>query len=121
MMKRLYALGALLSVTSLYSMAEEQIEAYKAPFYVGKTVMACGTVAQVSHGRKATYLNMDKAYPNQTLGLVIWHSDADGYERRFGKLDAMAGERMCGRGTITEYKNTLQIIMKNPQYLRLMK
>lgn len=100
--------------------AEEKIQSIKAPFHVGKSVLACGPVAQVSRTQKAIYINLDRAYPNQSLGLVVWTSEAATYESRLGDLSALAGKTVCGRGLITEYRNRLQIVMKNPQYLRLM-
>lgn len=100
--------------------AEENIQSIKAPFYVGKSVLACGPVAQVSRTPKAIHINLDRAYPNQSLDLVVWTSEASSYESRLGNLSALVGKTVCGRGLITEYRNRLQIVMKNPQYLRLM-
>lgn len=102
------------------SFAEEQIEALRAPFYVGKSVLACGKVAQVTSQSNVTYINLDRPYPNHTLAFVIWQSNLSDYEKRFGKLSVLEGRRVCGRGIIEEYRNKLQIIMKNPQFLRLM-
>jgi len=101
--------------------SEQRIEAYKAPFHVGETVMACGRVAQVSKGKKAHYLNLDKRYPNQSLTVLVWDSNLKGFEQRFGNLTKFKNQRVCVRGKITEYKNSLQIKVSNPQYLRLMK
>ncbi|CAM4447363.1 hypothetical protein [Vibrio agarivorans] len=110
----------LVSISGITTASEQRIPAYKAPFHVGETVMACGEVAQVSKGRKATYLNMDNRYPNQTLGILIWDNYLPDFERRFGDLREMENERVCARGKITEYKGTLQIQVANPQFLRLM-
>lgn len=100
---------------------EVKIEAFKAPFHVGKTVMACGKLAETKHLSNRHYLNLDKNYPNQTLTILVWDNDYNWFEERFGKIDNMIGERFCARGTIAEYKNNLQIQLKNPQFLRLMK
>ena len=101
-------------------LAEEQIEALKAPFYVGKSVMACGKVAQVTVRSEITYINLDRPYPSQTLALVVWQNELPAYEARFGKVSALENKRVCARGIIEEYRKTLQIIMSNPQFLRLM-
>lgn len=110
----------LIVLSGLAQAEEEKIEAFKAPFYVGKTVMACGTVANVSSGKKAIYLNLDKPYPNQTLALLIWKNDEPKFQSRLGDLKRLAGERVCARGKISEYKNSLQMKLTNPQFLRLM-
>lgn len=109
-----------LSVAPRQSQAEEQIEALRAPFHVGETVLACGRVAQVSARSDVTYINLDRPYPNHTLALVVWQSNLLAYESRFGRLSTLEGKRVCALGTIEHYRNGLQVIMKNPQFLRLM-
>ena len=109
-----------LSAVTHQSLAEEQIEAVKSPFHVGESVLACGRVAQVSGRSEVTYINLDRPYPNATLALVIWQSNLPAYESRFGRLSLLEGKRVCARGMIEEYRKGLQIIMKNPQFLRLM-
>ena len=101
-------------------LAQDRIQSIKAPFYVGKNVLACGPVAQVTNTSKATYINLDNVYPDQSLGLVVWSSDLAGYQSRLGSLTGLRGKTVCARGVISEYRNRLQIIMKNPQFLRLM-
>ncbi|WP_061038153.1 hypothetical protein [Vibrio coralliirubri] len=121
-MKKLTALIIGTVGLSLGAQASEaRIEAYKAPFHVGETVMACGEVVQVSKGKKAHYLNLDNKYPNQTLTVLIWDNNLQGFKARFGELSQLEDQRVCARGKITEYKNSLQIQVSNPQFLRLMK
>ncbi|MPW36440.1 hypothetical protein [Vibrio sp. B1Z05] len=120
MKKLLISLFSMLAMSFSVHATEARIEAYKAPFHVGETVMACGKVAQVSQGKKSQYLNLDKSYPNQTLTILIWNRNLNPFEERFGKLDNLEDQKICVRGKITEYKNKLQIQVSNPQYLRLM-
>jgi DNA/RNA endonuclease YhcR with UshA esterase domain len=77
-------------------------------------------VAEVSARSSVTYLNLDRPYPNHTLALVIWQSDLPAYESRFGNLSTLRGKRVCALGMIEQYRNGLQIIMKNALFLRLM-
>lgn len=100
--------------------AEDRIEASKAPFHVGKTVLACGSVAQVTQQPKVIYLNLDRRFPDQTLGLVVWQSDRAAFESRLGSLASLQGKRVCARGRIEDFRNKLQLVVKNPQFLRLM-
>lgn len=110
----------LFSAVPRSTLAEDQIEALRAPFYVGKSVLACGKIAQVTVRSEVTYINLDRPYPNHTLALIIWQSELSSYESRFGNLSMLQGRRVCARGLIEEYRKNLQIIMKNPQFLRLM-
>ncbi|MGC9403964.1 hypothetical protein ACP43V_16050 [Vibrio genomosp. F10 str. 9ZC157] len=121
MKNKIVMLLILLGASFLTNAAEPRIEASKAAFHVGETVMACGTVAQVSKGKKAHYLNLDNRYPNQTLAVLIWNNNLKGFEQRFGQITQFENQRVCARGKITEYKNSLQIQVSNPQFLRLMK
>jgi len=112
--------SAVLFSTTLSHAAEPKIEAYKAPFHVGKTVMACGTLAETKHFSDRHYLNLDKKYPKQSLTVLVWNKDYRWFEQRFGKIDSYVGRRFCARGKIEEYKNNLQMKVTNPQFLRLM-
>lgn len=113
-----------ISIFSLCSIAsnanEPKIEAFKAPSHVGKTVMACGNLAQVKHLSNRHYLNLDKKYPNQALTVLVWDSDYRWFEERFGSIEGFVGRRFCARGKIEEYKNNMQMQVTNPQFLRLM-
>jgi hypothetical protein len=100
--------------------AEERIEARRSVFHVGQSVLACGTVAQISDRAEVTYINLDAAYPRQTLGLVIWRTDLAAYEARFGSLSSLLNKRVCARGTIEQYRSSLQMVLRNAQFLRLM-
>lgn len=100
---------------------EEKIEAFKSAFHVGKSVMACGTVMEIIEIKKVHIINLDKKFPNQTLALVIFDKDYQNFLQKFHDLNILIGERVCARGIIEDYKDRLQIVIKNPQFLRLMK
>lgn len=98
----------------------ERIEAYRAPFYVGQQVMACGALAATSKFSKGLYLSLDKPYPNQTLTLIVWDESIAPLEAKFGSFNSKIGRTFCALGTIEKYKKNLQIKIENPQFLRLM-
>ena len=115
----IFTVSGLLLSTIPYA-AEPKIEAYKAPFHVGKSVMACGNLAQTKHLSNRHYLNLDKKHPNQSLTILVWDNDYRWFEEKFGKIDSYVGRRFCVRGTIEDYKGNLQIKVSKPQFLRLM-
>lgn len=106
--------------STLVQAQEQKIEASKSAFHVGKTVMACGTLAEIKHFPKKHYFNFDKKYPNHSLGLLVWDSNYKWFEQRFGDMNQLLGRRLCARGKIEQYKNHLQMIVENPQFLRVM-
>lgn len=120
MCKKWIVLVMLLPYAAVEAAPEPRIEALKAPFYVGQTVMACGKLAGVKHTSNQHYLNLDRPYPKQTLTFLIWADDYSAFEARFGSVDGMMGRTLCGRGKIEEYKGRLEIKISNPQFLRLM-
>lgn len=101
--------------------SEPTIDSSKAAFYVGKEAMVCGTVFEVKPFSRGTYINMGARYPNQHISFLVWDSELPKFNQRFGGLAVFKGARACGRGLIESYKNTLQIKVSNPQFLRLLK
>lgn len=97
------------------------VEDYKAVFYVNKSAMVCGNVHQVKTVKKQKYLNLGGAYPKQKIAFLIWEDDRPAFQEKFGRLSALENKRVCARGTISEYKGHLQLVVKNPDFLRLMK
>lgn len=83
--------------------------------------MVCGVIAEVRPFSKGMYLNMGGPYPHQHVTLLIWSSNENSFVTRFGALSHLAGQKTCARGRIESYKNSLQIKLVNPQFLRLMK
>lgn len=64
-------MGTVLFSTTLANAAEPKIEAFEAPFHIGETVMACGTLAQTKYFSNRHYLNLDKKHPNQSLTVLV--------------------------------------------------
>lgn len=119
--KQFLTVGLML-LSTVTANAEPTIDSSKAAFHVGSQAMVCGVVAQVRPFAKGTYLNMGGRYPNQHITVVVWSTDEPAFKSRFGQLSTtFQGARACARGLIGSYKNSLQIEVSNPQFLRLMK
>lgn len=115
-------LASVLSISATVSMAAEPIiDSSKAAFYVGSEVMVCGVVHEIKKFSKGTYLNMGSTYPHQHISVLIWNSDVNEFNNRFGNLIVFQGSQACASGLIEKYRNALQIKVSNPQFLRLMK
>ncbi len=110
----------LLGASCLAVAAEPTIDSSRAAFHVGETVMVCGSITEVTDFKKGTYLNFGAKFPKQHISVTIWDDQKNNFLVRFGSLKVFENRRACARGKITEYKNRLQIIIKNPQFLRLM-
>jgi len=97
------------------------IEASEAPFHVGGTVMACGTVVEIKRLSKMTFLNLDKRYPSQNLSILIWSNNVSKFQSKFGDLGSLVGDRVCAFGEISMYKSNIQMKMSNENLLKVMK
>lgn len=113
-------IAALVLFASSVQAEEPKIDSSKAAFYVGSNVMVCGFVSEVKNFSKGVYLNMGPNYPGQHISVLIWEDDIAGFNSRFGILSVFIGKRVCARGLIEAYRNSLQIKVSNPQFLRLM-
>lgn len=113
--------GALICLSMATAQAESTIDSSKAAFYVGKDVMVCGTVYEVKPFSKGTYINMGARYPNQHISFLVWETDRQKFNARFGELSVFQGAQACAQGLVENYKSTLQIKVSNPQFLRLIK
>lgn len=96
------------------------ITAMDAPKHVGRDVMACGLVAQVKVQEKRTVINMERAFPDQPLYLVVWKSNRPGVEAKFGQLTGLRGSCVCGVGKVELFNGLANIEIRNPANLRLL-
>lgn len=113
--------AGVIGLATVVNATELRVESSRAAFYVGQEVMVCGPISQVTPFSKGTYLSMGPQYPNQHLTVVVWGSDENGFNQRFGGLKVFLGNKACALGVVETYKNKLQIKVSNPQFLRLMK
>lgn len=113
-------LGLLLVAGTSYS-AELTIDSSQSAFHVGSVVMVCGVVGEVKRFSSGTYINLGPRYPKQHIGILVWDKDTGAFNARFGSLSVFEGARACARGSIETYRNSLQMKVSNPQFLRLMK
>jgi hypothetical protein len=96
------------------------VEAVDAHSVVGERAVVCGTVvnavfASTTRGRP-TYLNLDRAYPDQPFDAVIWGRDRD----RFPAPPEVAyrGRRVCVAGRVTIHQGTPRIEVGTPEQVR---
>jgi hypothetical protein len=107
-----------------FAVAAEQpgsISAGEAAAYVGQTKTVCGVVAsskfaQNSNG-EPTFLNLDRAYPNQIFTAVIWGTDRGKFKE--SPEVAFQGKRTCITGPIQLYQNVPEVTVTSPSQLRV--
>ena len=120
MLNKIAVMGGGLLVSTALIAAEQKIETTNAHLYVGKSVMACGILAEINHLPNRHYMNFDKKYPNQSVTVLLWNKDYRWFENHYGKIDNYVGNRFCVIGNIASTKNYLQMHVTNPQHVKLM-
>jgi hypothetical protein len=78
---------------------------------VGENATVCGTIVSehksTSSKGTPTFINLDRPYPNQVFTLLIWGDDRE----RVGKVPETG--KICGVGTITEYRGSPEIVLRD--------
>lgn len=96
----------------------ECVSAVDAKNHVGKQVTVCGKVESSTYAQrtkgKPTFLNLDKAYPNQIFTIVIWDTDRS----KFGSPEIdFRGKNIKVTGKVELYKKLPEIIVNNPSQI----
>lgn len=98
------------------------IPAVAAAAHIGETMTVCGRVASTRYlrrGRRPTFLNLGRPYPDQELTVVIWGNDRDRFDAP--PEDAYRGERICVTGEIATYRGTPQIVLEGPEAVQVVR
>jgi DNA/RNA endonuclease YhcR with UshA esterase domain len=97
------------------------ISAGEAAAYIGQTKTVCGVVASSKFAqesnRSPTFLNLDRAYPNQVFTAVIWGADRGKFKE--SPEAAFQGKRICVTGQVQLYRDKPEIIVTSPSQVRL--
>ncbi len=97
------------------------VEAEDAHSVVGERAVVCGTVANVTFatgvGGRPTYLNLERAYPEQPFDAVIWGRHRDRFESP--PETAYRHQRICVAGRVTTHEGVPRIEVTTPEQIRI--
>lgn len=107
-----------LSTAASYAADAGKLSSQEAAQHVGETATVCGAVASAKYAdrsrRKPTFLNLDRAYPNQIFTVVIWGEN----RAKFGAPEhAFLGKRICAKGLIESYQGRPEIVATDPRQI----
>lgn len=111
-------LVAVLWVTIAH--AQNSISAAEAKNHIGEKATVCGDVASTRYAARSrgnpTFINLDKAYPNQVFTVLIWGSD----RVKFGNPEEeYKAKRLCATGKISDYKGVPEIVAYEPSQIKV--
>jgi hypothetical protein len=97
------------------------ITVFEASDHIGNMAEVCGFVSsavylQQVRGRP-TFLNFERPYPNQVFTAVIWGDNRSLWSTPPEFIYDQ--ERVCVTGRITSHEGVPQIIMRNPDSIRI--
>lgn len=103
-------LTCVLSAAGLAALGQT-ITTAEAAHHVSEKQTVCGEIAgeHTAESSKGTptFINLDKPYPHQVFTLLIWGQDKE----NVGHLPTTG--RVCATGTITEYKGSPEIVLRD--------
>lgn len=93
--------------------------AVQAKSLTGKTLSICGTVVSTKYSEKsgATFINLDRKFPNQIFSIVIWKTDKDNFSY---DLSTLEGKTICVHGLIQDYNGTTTVYAKNEKEISIL-
>jgi len=107
----LLVLACLVFLSPQVHASSETITATDAARHIGEQKTVCGTIAgeHTASGSRGTptFINIDRLYPSQVFTILIWGDDRS----RVGSVPNSG--RMCVTGTITSYRGTPEIVLRD--------
>lgn len=108
----------VLVLWSVFALADGSIPASEAKNHVGERATVCGEVAGAHYAARSrgnpTFINLDRAYPNQIFTILIWGSDRP----KFGDPETMyAGKHICVTGKIALYRGVAETTAYEPSQI----
>ena len=98
-----------------------QITPSDAKSLIGKREIVCGQVASANFAVRTkgqpTFLNLDRAYPNQIFTVLIWGNN----RVKFGGAPERiySRKKVCVSGMISSYKGAPEIVVTEPSQIRI--
>ncbi len=107
--------------TSFSHAEEKSITANDAAKHIGEVQTVCGIVVGTKFAsqskKQPTFINLDKAYPNQVFTIVIWGSDRGKFPEP--PEDYYQGKKICVKGMIKAFRGKPEIIVNDPSQISI--
>ncbi len=115
-MKRIFITLILLSTIVFGS----TLTSTQASSHIGENATVCGKVVGAHYARSSngqpTFINLDRAYPNQKFTIVIWGDDRYQFS---SPESSYSGRKVCITGYIDSYRGIPQIVAESPSQIKV--
>ena len=112
----LVAIGLLGASVTFWGQGKK-LTTSEAKYHVGEQATVCGRVASGRHTRargNPTFLDLDKAYPNQPFTVLIWGKDRAKFRN---PEETYRNKKICVTGRIGSDRGQPEMIISDPQLL----
>jgi hypothetical protein len=114
-----YLLTLLCVILFSVSNAQTEVKAEDLKSRVGDTIKFCGKVFTARlmerSAKTPTFINIDAAYPNQVLTLVVWGEDRKNFKNQ--PEEFYLNKKVCIVGKLETFKDQLQIVIHSEEQL----
>jgi hypothetical protein len=101
-------------------LAQKKLTPVEAKEHIGDSATVCGDVVSTRYASSSkgqpTFLNLDKAYPNQIFTVVIWGNSRSKFKT---PEEDYKDKKICVTGKITAYDGLPEIIADDPKQIRI--
>ncbi|HYL86078.1 MAG TPA: DNA-binding protein [Candidatus Angelobacter sp.] len=120
LVRRIFVLLFFLAALAGTASAQKKLTASEAKEHFGEVATVCGDVVSARYANTSrgepTFLNLDRAYPNQIFTVVIWGNNRS----KFGiPEETYKGKHICVSGKITAYDGLPEIVAEDSQQIKL--
>ena len=108
---------SLLGVSSAFWGQDKKLTTREAKYRIGEQATVCGRVASGRHTRapgNPTFLDLDKAYPNQTFTVLIWGKDRAKFR---DPEETYRNKKICVTGRVGSDRGEPEMIISDPSQL----
>jgi exonuclease VII large subunit len=117
-MKKLCITFLFVFILPIIYSAQTVISSDSVKNYIGKEVVVKGEITQVTVTKSGlVFFNIDGKYPNNKFTGVIFKKDVE----KFGDIKSWEGKKVSMKGTIEEYKGSIEMKLKNQGQLSFYK
>jgi DNA/RNA endonuclease YhcR with UshA esterase domain len=118
-MKKIILLASIIALFTLRASAQTTIPAKDAAKHINEKVTICDKIwsTKLLDGSNMTFLDMGGYHPNQLLTIVIKGEDRGKFKGK--PEDDYKGRAVCVTGTIIDFKGKPEIVVTDPDQLKL--
>lgn len=116
--KIFYSPAPVIDFSKITATYKNGIDIKDADNYLGKKVTVCSRVFNIRSTAAITQISIGDSYPNNPLTIIIFGKNYSKFSQPL--IDLFTDKNICIKGTITEYKGNPQIIVEDPDDIKIL-